>query len=871
MKTWIPAALLACMMLPLHSLWAQDNGKEKADSTGNGNTFEELIKEAEHAEGFIDTYRKDGHLYFAIPPDMLDKEFLMNYEIARGIGSSGLFGGTMLNIFEADLVALEKHDGKIFLVQKPHRYRADGNDAARKAVELSYGSSVLETADIAATNEDSVMLIDARKWFVSDLSRISQRLKYAVSSTPGQPGNISFDEGRSHLESVKSFPRNTNINARLTFLNNEENAPRTVPDGRYLPVTIHYSMAALPEEPMTPRMADDRLGYFMTVHKDFSEVDDSFFRRYVNRWRLECTDETSGEELCEVKKPITYYIDRTVPKEYRAAMIDGVEAWSDAFEEAGFRDAVRAVMLPDDADPEDIRYATLRWNTSDEPGYGAIGPSVVDPRTGEILDADILFEAGMVMGFKNTWRNLVDPATAIDQVLGFDQHELSNLQNGGELSNLGAHFSDQGSLLRVSLIARGEITAGQPVPEEYVHEALKWVTMHEVGHTLGLRHNFRSSIDTPVDLLHDKEWAEENGVFSSVMEYPTPNISSDGEENGYYYNPGVGSYDRWVVAYGYTPDEERAGELARQSAEEGHAYGTDEDARGAGALDPTVNVFDLGDDPLAWGRGRAELVRSIMPRLPDYVLEDNEPYYELTEAYLTLLGQYAQALSTGVKYIGGQYQYRDHRGDPNGRAPFVPVELKRQQEALDYLIEYGFSEEAFELAPELYQQFGANRWSHWGNENTFSGRIDYPLHTTILEIQTGLLNQLTDPHRLSRIRDTEIKFGAENVVGLPELMGRLSEAVWAEAWESAVNTTSMRRDLQRAHLDRMITLLTDAPEGTPSDARSVVRMQMQDLNDRLEERLSSRPDDFDGYTRAHLEESQARVEAALRAGLELKN
>lgn len=866
-RTMIAGVLL---LFASQALFAQ---KSKKEDEKKEDKYAEHIKDAEHQPGFIDAYETDEELYFAVKPEMLGKEFLMKYEIAQGIGSSGLFGGTMLNIFEGALVSLEKHEGKIFLVQKPHRYVADEGTAEQNAVNLTFGSSVLETAKVEATNDDSVMLIKVRDWFVSDLSQVSQRVQYAVSSTPGQPGRASLDKERSYLQDVKSFPENTNVTAMLTFQNAEESAPRTVPDSRYIPVGIHYSMAKLPEQPMERRMGDDRVGFFMTVHKNFSDDNNAnFFNRYVNKWRLECAADVPEGQLCEPKDPIVYYVDRTVPKVYREAMIAGVDAWAKAFEKAGFKNAIRGEMLPDDADPEDIRYATLRWNTSDEPGYGAIGPSIVDPRTGEILDADILFEANMLLGFKNSWRNMIDPNVALETMFNFGEQELENMQQGAELSNMAATFSNQGMLLRSSLVARDQINPNEPVPQEFVNEALRWVTMHEVGHSLGLRHNFRSSVDTPLNKLYDKEWAKRYGVFSSVMDYPTPNIPPDGVEPGHYYNPGVGSYDQWAISYGYTPSKDKAEEIARQGAKGGHAYGTDEDAGGPGAIDPTINVFDLSDDPMAWGKQRADLIRNMIPRLPDIALAENEAYYKVTDLFQMALGQYAGAVATGIKYVGGQYQYRDHVGDPQGRAPFKAVTKAKQREALDFIISYILKEQLMLVSPELYQKFGADRWSHWGNSNTYSGRIDYPLHETILSIQTAFLDQLMSASRFSKIRDAEVKFGANKVLGIPELMNDIQVAVWDEVQAApGRNISSNRRDLQRAHLDRMVVLLTNAPEDLPADARSVLRMQLSKLKSKLDNRLAAPTYNFDDYTRAHLEESKTRIQRALEAGFNLEN
>ncbi|MEX0994565.1 MAG: zinc-dependent metalloprotease, partial [Balneolaceae bacterium] len=219
-----------------------------------------------------------------------------------------------------------------------------------------------------------------------------------------------------------------------------------------------------------------------------------------------------------------------------------------------------------------------------------------------------------------------------------------------------------------------------------------------------------------------------------------------------------------------------------------------------------------------------------------------------------------------------QFQYRDHVGDPGGRMPFEPVPLARQQEALDLIVNYGFDADVGLVPQEIYQQFGANRWNHWGVSNTYQGRIDYPLHSTVLGIQTGLLNQLLNPTRLSRIRDTELKFGQENTVTIPGLMGRLSEAIWEEAWTApGTQIPGIRRDLQREHLDAMIRIVTEAPSGMPADARSVARSTLQDLYDRLELRLTPPTYDFNDYTEAHLIESRDRISRALEAGFSLEN
>ncbi|HEX9692506.1 MAG TPA: zinc-dependent metalloprotease [Gemmatimonadales bacterium] len=863
-RSFVTFALLLAVVGPA----AAQEPPQGAGDRGPFKPFADVVKDATEMNGFFDLYRTADKLYLAVPADRLEQDFLLTFEIARGIGSSGLFGGTMLDIFEGKVVAFERHGNTLYLVQKPHRFPADPATPVGKAVDLTFGSSVLETAKIESVREDSALVIDIQSWIISDMSDVSSRVRGAVGA-PGRPGRANLDKGRSYIESVKAFPENLSLRAKLTFTPGEPANFNAVPDSRYIPVSIHTTMAALPEQPMTPRVADDRMGYFLTVHKDFTQDETTFFARYVNKWRLEC-ETPAGDGLCTPREPITYYIDRTVPVEYRQAMIDGVQAWNTAFEAAGFNNGIRALMLPDDADAEDIRYATLRWNVSDQPGYGAIGPSVVDPRTGEVLDADILFEQNMILGWKSFWRTNVDPVAAFEEMFAASDEELNALAQGGEMASMADEISAQGSFLRAALVARGAIAAGDPVPDEYIHEAMLRVTMHEVGHTLGLRHNFKSSFDTPFEQLHDRTFTKENGLASSVMEYPGINVAPKGQAQGYFYSPGVGSSDKWVIAYGYTPDAARAREVARQGAMEGHAYGPDEDARGSGALDPSVSVYDLSDDPMGWGKERADMIRGIWQELPQAVLTDNARYADVTAAYSTLLSQYARATGTGIKYIGGQYLHRDHVGDPNRRDPFVSVPKAQQQEALAFLTEYGLSESAFRLPPEVFRFFGADRWSHWGNTMTVNGRIDYPIHEQIASLQASLVNQITNPFLLARIRDAEVKFGASNVLTIPELMNGISNAVWSEVWNApGRNVPSMRRDLQRAHLDRMIAFVTDPPDRTPADARSVARAELEDLHQRLTRRLTP-PFSFDAYTTAHLNEAKIRIERALEAGMDMK-
>ncbi|MCH7890817.1 MAG: zinc-dependent metalloprotease, partial [Gemmatimonadetes bacterium] len=268
-----------------------------------------------------------------------------------------------------------------------------------------------------------------------------------------------------------------------------------------------------------------------------------------------------------------------------------------------------------------------------------------------------------------------------------------------------------------------------------------------------------------------------------------------------------------------------------------------------------------GGDPLLLGAGRSALIRDLLPKIPEYVLQDNSPFVEATNAYTQLMNEYARALAPAVKYIGGQYMNRDHVGD--GRDPFVNVPKAKQLEALELLVDRIFAEGALALSPAVLQSFGANGFEHWGSTRTTSGRYDYPFHARTLELQSSVLNQILDASRLARIRDGETKFGAGQVATIPEIMESLTTAIWSELGLGTISAD--RRDLQRAYLDAMARLVVNPRAGTPADARAVARWELYQLRDRID---SAQSGASDAYTQAHLFEALARIDKTLEAGLE---
>jgi hypothetical protein len=836
-----------------------------------------VTKDAQVVQGFFKVHRKRESLYLEVPPARLGQPFLVVLTFARGIGARGVYGGMPLGDY---VVQFERSGDRVLLVRPNLRFTSGGDDAFRRAVEVAYGNSVLASFKIESEQDSSkALLVDLASFLVSDAPDLADRMKAVFDRK-----SFRFDKDRSRLGSMKMFPENFEVDAELTYSPSEREGldVGTVPDDRYLPITVHYSMSKLPEPGYVPRYADERVGYFVTAVKDFSrDSAQDFWLRYARRWRLQKKDPAAA--LSEPVKPIVFYLEKSIPPDYRPYIKAGIEGWNKAFEAAGFKNAIVARDAPDDPDfdPADVRFSTIRWIVSSQPTFGAIGPSRTDPRTGEILDADILIEASAIQNYRNNYRRYVGPEAEAREILSLEPEPGAPWLDGEHACAAAAAFEDAGALQHLALLASGALPPGSPVPMEYLGEALVRLALHEVGHTLGLRHNFMSSIATPYSRLHDKTFTAEHGLTGSVMEYPGVNVSGDAKTQGHYYTPVVGAYDVWAIRYGYTPsgaakpDEERemlvgiAAECSRPEL----AYGTDEDARGPSALDPRTNVYDLGDDPLLFARDRTAYLKGLWTsgRLDERVVGPHDSYASLRRAVDALFTQYGVALGMAVKQVGGQQVSRAYRGDPAAPAPFTPVSAAKAREALDFLAQRAFAADAFTLSADLLNRLPAERWGHWGLGSP--DRLEFPLHERVLTIQTTLLDGLLSAERLTHVREAELR--SKDAIRMSEVFERLSRATWGEVgaregWAAALEAPGTRRDLQRAYVDRLAAMVVSPPPGLPDDARALARLQLQRIDARCSRALGADAPLGD-FTRAHLQESRARIRRTLEAGAQVED
>ncbi len=868
LSLWICITVIIGYCFPVAAQEATQpaNPTTQETSTAKKKEFEDfakVIEDSKNYDGFFKLYQKKEKLYCEIQPAQLEQPFLCLISLSRGLGRGFLISGMIMDDW---LLVWRRVGDNVHLVRKNVRYRAEAGTPTAQAVDYSYSDSILFSLKIESIHpQRKSLLVDISPVFISDLLPLARSIA----------ADARFDKTRSTWGTVKAFPKNVELRVEAVYTS--QSYIETVPDSRGIQLTLHYSLAALPSNNYQPRLADDRLGHFMTTIKDYSaRVSEEPFARYVDRWHLEKADKDA--KLSPPMDPIIFYIEKTVPHRFRPYIRQGILEWNKAFEKIGFADAIEARIQQDyeDWDPEDARYNTIRWVV--DAGF-AIGPSRVNPLTGQILDADILISDVFIRGWQRVY------TTFFDELAHERDHPMD--PSSQFRCQMASGLAHQVGLMTSVLQARGMIDEGGELPEEFIGEALKALTMHEVGHTLGLRHNFKASTIFSLDDLNKKKG---EALIGSVMEYDAVNIAPEGEKQGHYYTPTIGPWDYWVVEYAYKPinaskpaDElEELGKIATRAAIPELTYATDEDAYGYRYrdLDPLVNRGDLGADPLEFAKRRREIVVELWDKIADKVTKEGKGYQRVRQAFGRLLYEHGYTMYLASRYIGGQYHHRDHRGDENGRLPFVPVPAAKQREALQFLKEHALSDRTFDFPPDLLNSLAITRWSDWGAGSWNATRFDYPVHNVILSNQTRILERLLYPNVLARVQDTELKFReGEDAFTLPELFSGITDAVWVELernpgekqWSNTdAFISSFRRGLQREHLKQLIKLVLDADSGTPEDARSLAHHHLGQINTRIQRVLQNAQGKLDDYTLAHLEESQVRVAKALDANFQVE-
>ncbi len=798
----------------------------------------EVLAEMEFGQGLFQTYTSEQELYLGVGDDMLDVPFL----IATTVTSGGEVTGYQWNDY---LVCFEKIGDQIVLVEKNTSYLSDG--VLEDAVSRTHTDRVLFAFPIEAMNSDwGTYVIDAGMLFANNCDVLFG-------------GGFVFDASLARL-SLKPFADNLEISFTM---------PNAY-DGQLM--TVHYSVSRLSDNDYTPRHADPRVGYFLTAQKDLSNgsYEEGQFVRLINRWNVQKLDPSL--DVSPPAEPIIFYIEKTVPVRFRQAVAEGILEWNKAFEAIGIVGAIVVRQQTDynefaDLDPADVNYNFFRWITSGS--AFAMGPSRVNPLTGEILDADIIFDDSMANSYESEGAFYFGDEAMGPQWSAFldsfgENHVLQLFRNPEtELTVAGQpvdRHSDQLCSLgkgRTHQLGMARLALGDGVrASQFINAVVKDTVMHEVGHTLGLRHNFKASTWRSLAEINSEDAPQ--AIAGSVMDYIPVNIAGEGAQGAYAMGT-LGPYDFWAIEYGYkaVDDPSELETVLQRVAEEGLAYGTDEDTM---TPDPEAVRWDLGDDMVAYAESRMNLATSMWNDVLDRVVEDGESYTKATPAFRRLFFEYWYAVQLAGRYVGGTYLHRDFKGDPNGRAPVVPVEAERQRRALDLAVRV-LEGRDFNFPPELLRHLAAGRWSHWGSMDWLADTT-FPIRDTVLAAQLRCYGAVLNPSTLDELLGQSYLSDEENPVTAEEVVDTLFDAVFGEfLLDAQVSKLSdMRRNLQRSVSEHLIGMLLDGSSGWyPPEVRATVRMKLKTLVKSLNVTSDDLP------TQVHVADLEDRIQRALSA------
>ncbi len=804
----------------------------KSDSIKASKGFEDLIKDMEQIDGLFTIYRnnQDGTVYLQINPEQFGIIYLCT--MTRQSGDAYMFdASSMLWNFP---FFFKKVNNRIQLIQKNLNFRSE-EEAMQRALDKSISNSIIASTNVVGKphTETGAILIKAADIFLQDMANVEY-------ITDRYKQKVSYDRENSYFSTIKSFPKNTEIDVILHFKSGNWRSVYTLADSRSMIHRYHYSLSTLPETDYVPRPADERIGCFTTIYQDYTDLlNEEPYVRYINRWNLK--KKNPKAKISKPEEPIVFWLENTIPKEFRKAVKEGVLLWNDAFKEIGFKDAIVVKQMPDDADwdPADARYNTICWIVQPGGGY-AVGPSHANPYTGELYDADIRISTDFVRFYTREFGEVIDPGSNYFNFINSDD-QIKHNHRYYERDAYAEGLSYQMAYAWNMLTKTGRLSSSKKELEEFVNEGIKALVVHEVGHTLGFRHNFKASTYYTNEQLQDREFVKRHGIVGSVMDYVPAYIAPlDGEQTAYFQTV-LGPWDYWTVEYAYSEFDEsyesdKLAEIAAKGAQKFHDYGTDEDAYGRGArgMDPSCNTFDLSSDIIENYTYRLELANYWWDNVTENFQKDGASFAKFRDVFGQGWSEYSNAAGNVVKFIGGVYSHRDHIGDPEGRDPFEIVSAAQQRRALNFLIDNMFKADAFDfdpallnkLVPDKNPKFTGGIWSY--------DRHDYKIHSYVSWIQSIVFSHIFNPLILNRIVDNAIKFGPEEE---PFTMTELFETVRREVWqelEEQRSINSYRRNLQNMYVAELGKLILEKQDVLPNDAVALARYNLKHIQNQID-------------------------------------
>lgn len=787
-------------------------------------SMQDTLKNFKAYEGLFNLYldTTSGTLLMKIQKNQVGKEFIYFSHTADGVLPSGHHRGSFRynRIF-----SVQRYYNRIELVMENTGYYFNPENAISKSAGANINRPVLASLKIIKEDKASGdLLVSADNIFLSE--NLDPVKPFIRPGAQGQFDPGKFSKEKSKYAKIRNYPANTDLVVEYVYENSSPQnwGSKEVTDPRYTTIKLQHSLIEVPPAGFQPRQDDPRVGFFMTQVEDMTANDATPYKDIIHRWRLEKKDKNAAKS--KPVQPIVWWIENTTPKEFRETIKQAGLRWNEAFEEAGFINAVEIREQPEDADWDagDIRYNVLRWTSSPQPPFGGYGPSFVNPRTGEILGADIMLEYVFVTNRLQQER--------LFEAAGLGMTEHSTPQSG-DPSHSEYNTCSIGHHLHQSTLFGGLALDALNLPDveksEYIKASLYYLVLHEMGHTLGLMHNMRASQLWSPDLIQNKVLTEKTGLTGSVMDYPSANVSPDKSRQGQYFTMRPGPYDKWAIQYGYGEySSTELTALLERSTEPQLCFGNDaDDMRAAGkGIDPRVMINDLSSDAIRYADERIGLVNNLMAGILNRYGKKNDTWHEFRNAYLILTGEYANAARVISRYIGGVYVDRGFVGQNGTTQPFTPVSLSDQQRAMKILTEKILAPEALASTADIYAHLQSQR-------RGFSPGDDPRIHDRTLNIQNEVLSHLLHPATLKRITDSRL-YG--NQYGLEKMLQDLTDAVFKADINSVVNTR--RQNLQSAYLNELLDILdADSRKSYDEVARAQVYAQVAKIEGMVKNNL----------------------------------
>ncbi|MEA2554011.1 MAG: hypothetical protein QOJ65_2187 [Fimbriimonadaceae bacterium] len=844
--------------------------------------YEKAIKDLPKTPGVFTFYQRKKDLLLEVPEDQLNKIFFIQAAMETGITSIFMQAGDPIGANEVDAYKFEKHDDQVWLIRPNFKFRWADNDMLNVAAQRSLPNAILGNLRIEQQDpEKKLLLVNATSLFYGDPFRLNDAVNFMLS------GQYGLDREKSGVDAIKSFPENSVIKTHLHYYSPRGSDGGSIldllglggmsqlEDDRSVPMKVTYNMWFRKDNGYVPRVADGRVGYFTQDFYNLSKfLDTDRTERYIQRFNLKKKDPTAA--MSEPVKPIMWTIDSSVPEKYREAVKEGILRWNRAFEEVGYKNAVQVQDVPKDADYDhaDGRYNVIRWTLSPDAGY-AIALARVDPFTGEVLNASVTVDANMLAYIVNDFQNSTAAIEAAQtkglQLLTRDstrtQTEDSLLwstpreqalrtveERLGKMGWRSYECQEPQGLAASAAFAYSTLQAlGTPVDREaYAKQFIADVVCHEVGHTLGLRHNFVGSTYLTTDELADDSLTSKENVTASVMDYVPVNMVAvlKGKKN--FFGTTIGSYDRWAIEYGYTdfgatsPDTERSkvAKIAAKSGEPGLAYMTDENADG---WNPYAVRFDNAKDPIAYSAQALEAAKRLRRYAIASLPRPGESYDKRTKLILTSISRTFREGRMSARFVGGIQGVRSYKGDAVERPTLAPVDPKLQRQAMSLIVNSCFAPDAFDLPSNVLSSMS------FDPSNPEMAGWNAPLRDMISANQMLMFVTLMNAGVTDRVAENSYKWGArKDAYTMDEHFGLLMGAVFKEVGTNK-SITPLRRDLQRYAVSALMQQ-AGAPQGRISDdAKTVASDSLKRLH--LRYVAAQNLPGVDGMTKVYLRDT----------------